>query len=104
MRKMQCLGLGVVICALAALLAGANAAWAQEVTAAITGTVTDPSGAPLAGATVTAKDTDRGTTWPATTNSDGIYALLRIPVGSYNLRVEAKGFQTAVYPPFTLVL
>src|SRR5215467_13496702 len=104
MRKMQCLRLGIVICALAALLAGANATWAQEVTAAVTGTVTDPSGAPVAGATVTAKDTDRGTTWPATTNSDGIYNLLRMPVGTYELRVEAKGFQTAVRPPFTLVL
>ena len=104
MRKTRYLKLGMAICALGALLCGARAARGQEVTAAITGTVTDPSGAPLAGATVTAKDQDRGTTWPATTNSDGIYALLRIPVGSYNLRVEAKGFQTAVYPAFTLVL
>src|SRR5215831_19423568 len=104
MRKTRYLELGMAICALAALMCGARLARGQEVTAAITGTVTDPSGAPLAGATVTAKDQDRGTTWPATTNVDGIFTLLRIPVGSYNLRVEAKGFQTAVYPPFTLVL
>lgn len=77
---------------------------AQTVTAAITGTIMDPSGAPIAGATVTATDSDRGTTWPATTNDNGIYNLLRLPVGTYGLKVEAKGFETAVHPPFTLVL
>lgn len=104
MRKTRYWGLAIAICALAALFCGARAARGQEVTAAITGTVTDSSGAPLAGATVTAKDQDRGTTWPTTTNSEGIYALLRIPVGTYTLKIEAKGFQTAVYPSFTLVL
>jgi len=96
--------LGLVFVALVALLCGANAAWGQDVTATITGTITDASGAPLAGASVTAKDMDRGTVWPTTTNTEGIYNILRIPVGSYSLRVEAKGFQTALYPPFTLVL
>ena len=38
-----------------------TSAWGQEVTAAIVGTVTDPSGAPIKGATVTATDTERGT-------------------------------------------
>ncbi len=105
MRKIRHLGWGMGICALVvALLCGANAAWGQDVTAAITGTVTDSSGAALAGATVTAKDMDRGTAWPATTNSDGLYNILRIPVGSYSVRVEAKGFQVALIPPFTLVL
>jgi hypothetical protein len=104
MRRMRCLGLGMAICALAVLLCGANRAWGQDVTATITGTVTDASGAPLVGATVTAKDMDRGTLWPATTNTDGIYNILRIPVGTYSLKVESKGFQTALHPPFILVL
>jgi Carboxypeptidase regulatory-like domain len=104
MKKIQSMGLGMAVCALVVLLLGANAAWGQEVTASITGTVTDASGAPLAGASVTAKDMDRDTVWPATTNADGIYNILRIPVGSYSLRVEAKGFQTTLFPPFTLVL
>jgi hypothetical protein len=104
MRKMQSLRLGLVLMAMVALLCSANAAWGQDVTATITGTITDGSGAPLAGATVTAKDMDRGTAWPATTNTEGIYNIFRVPVGSYSLKVEAKGFQTALYPPFTLVL
>src|SRR5438552_4513208 len=77
---------------------------AQEITAAIVGTVTDPSGAPISGASVPATDTERGIVWTAKTNDAGVYNLPRIPVGNYTLKVSAPGFQTAVHPPFTLVL
>ena len=73
------------------------AVWAQQVTASITGQVTDPSGAAVAGATVTAKDQERGTVWPTTTNADGYYNLPRLPIGKYDIRAESKGFQTAVH-------
>jgi len=79
-------------------------AWGQEVTAAIVGTVTDPSGAPIKGATVTATDTERGTVWTATTGDAGTYDLLRLPIGSYTVKVTAPGFQSGVQPAFTLVL
>ena len=79
-------------------------AWGQEVTAAIVGTVTDPSGAPIRGATVTAIDTERGTVWTATTGDSGTYDLLRLPIGTYNVKVAAQGFQSVIHPPFTLVL
>jgi hypothetical protein len=78
--------------------------FAQEVTAAITGRVTDPTGAAIAGAKVTATDTQRGTTWPTVTNSDGIYNLPRVPVGTYNVKVETQGFQTSQQSNVTLVL
>jgi hypothetical protein len=104
MKKLQFVGLRVLCVMLFALLCGANAAWAQDVTATITGTITDPSGAPIIGATVTAHDADRGTAWTSVTNESGIYNIIRIPVGSYDLKVEAKGFQTAIHSPFTLVL
>src|ERR1041385_2078449 len=77
-------------------------ALAQEVSAGITGRVSDPSGASIVGATVTAKDLDRGTEWPTKTNQDGIYAFPRIPVGRYELKVEAQGFKTFVNPEFKL--
>jgi hypothetical protein len=80
---------------LAALITAPHFAVAQEVTAAITGRVTDPSGAAVAGAKVTAIDTQRGTTLPTTTNSDGAYSLPRVPVGTYNVKVENQGFQTS---------
>jgi hypothetical protein len=104
MKKLQSVGLIALCFALLALLCGVHAASAQDVTATITGTITDPSGAPIVGATVIAHDSDRGTNWSSVTNPDGIYNIIRIPVGSYDLKVEAKGFETAVHPAFTLVL
>lgn len=77
---------------------------AQEVAATITGTVTDSTGAAVSGATVTARDVDRGTFWPTTTNEDGAYTVSHIPVGSYDLTVEAKGFQKEHREAFTLIL
>ena len=73
-------------------------------TAAITGKVTDPSDAAIVGAKVEAKDIARGTVWTTETNPEGFYSLPRVPVGSYEVRVEMTGFQTAVHPPFELVL
>lgn len=67
--------------------------FAQEVTAAINGTVTDPSGATVANAKVTATEQDRGTVWPTTTNGNGFYNFPRLPIGTYQLKVESKGFQ-----------
>src|ERR1700751_1802450 len=99
-------GLGAVlsVCLITLLLAVAPGAVAQEVTAAINGTITDPSGAPIAGATVTATDTARGTTYTAETNSDGAYYLTHVPIGTFEVKVEAKGFRTALHSPFERVL
>ena len=102
MRKLNCAF--TVLAVLAALAALLTPAWSQEVTAAIVGTVSDPSGAPIKGASVTASDTDRSTVWTAQTNEAGAYDLLRLPIGSYKLKVSAAGFETAVYPAFALVL
>ena len=78
--------------------------WSQQVTAAITGKVTDPSGASVLNAAVTATDTARGSTWPTLSNAEGIYDLPRVPVGTYNVKVEAQGFQTAQQSGILLVL
>jgi len=92
------------ILAAALLTAPAQYGLAQEATGAITGRISDPSGAAVAGATVTAKDADRGTTWQTKTNTEGSYNLPRLPIGRYEVRVEATGFQTAVHKPFALDL
>ena len=94
----------LVLLALAVLSGFVMPAWSQEVTAGVVGTVTDTSGAPLNGATVTLQNTDQGTVWTATTSDAGVYSFTRLPVGSYQVKVSATGFQTAVYPPFVLVL
>lgn len=77
---------------------------AQETSASITGRVTDPSGAAIVDAQVTARDQQRGTVWPTRTNVDGMYAFPRIPVGTYEVRIEAPGFKTFVQPDVTLEL
>ncbi len=79
-------------------------AWGQQVTAAITGKVTAPFDAPIVGAKIEAKDIARGTVWTTESNLEGFYSLPRVPVGSYEVRVEMAGFQTAVHPPFELAL
>jgi hypothetical protein len=102
MKRMMC---GVlVLLALIAVAGMLTSAWAQEVTAAIVGTVTDPSGAPIKGASVTATDTERGTVWTAQTNDAGAYNLLRLPIGNYAVKVSAAGFETSVHPAFAVVL
>jgi carboxypeptidase family protein len=104
MKKLQSLGLGLLFMVALVLVVSVSAAWGQEVTATITGTVSDPSGAAIAGATVTAKEVSRGTVSTTTTNELGIYRILQLPVGTYDLRVEKQGFQTALIPALTLVL
>jgi len=94
----------IVLVTLALIAALAPAAWAQEVTAAVTGRVTDPTGAAIAGATITARDLARGTVVKTESNIDGAYNLPRLPVGSYEVKVESTGFQTAVRPSLTLEL
>jgi hypothetical protein len=102
MRKL--IGVGFTLLLLIGFLSVLEPAWGQEVTAAITGTVIDPTGAPVNSALVTARDTDRGTIWTAHTNASGIFTVTRIPVGNYSVSVEATGFEKAVYPPFILTL
>jgi hypothetical protein len=70
--------------------------YAQEVSAGITGSVTDPSQAAIVGATVMATEMDRGTVWTTESNAVGVYAFPRIPPGRYEVRVEAQGFRTVV--------
>ncbi|MBS1855992.1 MAG: TonB-dependent receptor [Acidobacteria bacterium] len=79
-----------------------SVAGAQEVSAGITGRITDPSGSAIVGASVLAKNVDRGTEWPTTSNEDGIYSLPRLPIGTYSLKIEAKGFKTSIQPGLTL--
>jgi hypothetical protein len=78
------------------VLSMAPFATAQQATGAITGAITDPSGAALGSATVTVTDADRGTTLKTQTNTEGVYNFPRLPVGKYSVSVEAAGFQTAV--------
>jgi len=76
--------------------------WAQANRATITGTVTDSSGAPMAGVQVTA--TNLGTDIPASTvtNTDGIYTIPNLFPGSYSLEFKKTAFKPLMYSKITL--
>jgi hypothetical protein len=65
-------------------------------TGAITGTVTDPNGAAVAGATVTAKNKHTAIEFTTTSNDEGIYLIRNVPAGSYEVQFQTSGFQTVV--------
>ena len=95
----------IVLCSFLAILVSCSvAALGQDISAKITGTVTDASGAVISGATVTARDTSRGTAYPTQTNSAGVYYLSPLPIGDYTLTVTATGFSTAQRPSFSLAM
>jgi outer membrane receptor protein involved in Fe transport len=75
---------------------------AQQITGNIRGTVTDPSGAVIRGAAVTAQQAETGLSRETTTDRDGNYVLLELPVGHYRLQVAASGFQEYVREGITL--
>jgi hypothetical protein len=77
-------------------------AFGQTVTGSITGQVTDPSGAVLSGAHVAAHNLDTGVDTTTSTNSDGLYRIEFLPIGHYQVSVQASGFKTENLPPFVL--
>ena len=66
---------------------------AQQITGNIRGTVSDPSGAVVQNANVTAHQVETGLTRTAITDRAGNYLLLELPTGHYQLEVAATGFQ-----------
>ena len=77
----------------AGLLASLSAvAQVDYSTATLRGTVVDPQGAVIAGATVTATNTSRGITRTATTDAGGRYQILALPPATYQVTVEKQGF------------
>jgi hypothetical protein len=96
--------LGKLLCMLAiAVFSGWNIS-AQQITASIRGTVVDTSGGVVQGASVNAKQTETGLTRTAMTDRTGAYVLLELPVGHYQLQVEAKSFQRYIQQGITLNL
>ncbi len=76
--------------------------FAQTITGAITGTVTDQTGAVVPNVKVTATNVATNLTNTVETNDSGIYNLLFLPVGSYRVATEAAGFKAATFGPFQL--
>ncbi|WP_263408567.1 TonB-dependent receptor [Terriglobus tenax] len=67
--------------------------YAQSVTATVTGTIHDPSGALIQNATVTVTDLGTNTSQTFATNNEGEYTFVNLAPSSYRLEVDAVGFQ-----------
>ncbi|HEX4003072.1 MAG TPA: carboxypeptidase-like regulatory domain-containing protein [Candidatus Acidoferrales bacterium] len=95
----------LLVCLVAALTfaAGATRLIAQTSnTGALSGTVTDPSGGVIVGATVTATNLATGQTRTATTSSTGSYQISLLPPGNYSVRFDAAGFKSLDVPSITI--
>src|SRR5271168_751105 len=93
----------IALCSLFMFLV-CSVARGQDISAKITGTVVDASGAVVANATVVATEKSRGTIYPTHTNSAGVYYLSPLPIGDYGLKVTATGFSSAERPTISLDL
>src|SRR5688572_28890813 len=97
MRKLFILALAVV------LGLAAKQVYAQG-NATLTGTVTDPNGAVVAGATVKATNTGTNISYDTQTTDSGLYRFPTLPVGIYKLSVEATGFKGSQVENVTLTV
>jgi hypothetical protein len=75
---------------------------AQTVTGTVTGTVTDTSGAVVPGAKIVAHNVDTGVDSAATSDASGLYRIGFLPIGNYQISVNASGFGEKVIPVFHL--
>ena len=91
----------VLLLAMFVVLAECPFAHAQAV-GTITGIVTDPSGAVIAGAKVTATRVETGVAQATVTTSAGTYTIPRLVVGTYNVVAEAPGFKSGTAEGITL--
>jgi hypothetical protein len=83
---------------------GATALWGQAVNGTISGTVIDPSGAAIAGATVEVKNTATQVVRNVTTNAQGRFTVPELFVGNYDVRVSMAGFQNSVQTSVPVVV
>ena len=100
-KRLRCWLQFWLACSVVAILC-TSFGFGQTVTGAITGQVTDPSGAVVVGAHVTAENTATAVKTPTQTNGSGIYTIRFLPIGTYTVTIEAKGFTTQKVPPFAL--
>src|SRR5580704_17059755 len=75
---------------------------AQTTSGEIVGTITDPTGGTVAGATLTVTNMDTGIAVKATTNASGSYVVTALGVGRYSVNVEAAGFKKSLRNDITL--
>ncbi len=93
-RSLLGLGLSLLLCV--------SWIWAQSNRATITGTVTDPSGAVIAGAIITATNTATGLSTKTASSSSGNFTIPALQVGVYEVTAEQTGFKKFIAPQVLL--
>jgi hypothetical protein len=78
--------------------------FAQTDRGSVSGVVTDPTGAVVAGAKVTATNSGMGTQRSTVTTGDGNYTVPQLPAGVYSVTVVAPGFTTRVHSGITVLV
>ena len=96
LNGIRVLGIAYLVFAVAAPV------FSQTTTGRILGTVSDQSGAAVAGATLVITEVQRGTARAVTTDASGEYAAPELQPGVYKVRAEAKGFKSVERPNITL--
>lgn len=91
-----------IFASIAILLALSSQAFAQSEHARIVGTVKDPQGAVIAGANVTVTNTATGVETKTSTDQQGYYQALELPIGNYRVKVQRDGFNTSETVAYTL--
>ncbi|HWX41444.1 MAG TPA: carboxypeptidase-like regulatory domain-containing protein, partial [Blastocatellia bacterium] len=86
------------------MLSSGLPAQAAQVSAVVSGTVTDQAGAVVAAATITVKNIDTGAIRTTSTDESGLYRVPSLPVGEYEIRVHKDGFTDEVHKGIHLVV
>jgi len=98
----RCMSVSKALASAALTLSLSFTAAAQQITGSIRGTVSDPAGAAVWGASVSAIQIETGLTRTSATGRAGEYVLLELPVGHYRLEAAAKGFQSYIQQGITV--
>ncbi|MGA2167991.1 MAG: TonB-dependent receptor [Terracidiphilus sp.] len=94
--------LRIFLCIWMLLLAAGTAAWAQAGRGGINGTVTDPTGAVVPGARVTALDHATGVSQSTVSTGAGFYSFVSLNPGSYRVTASSKGFEAVAQDNVTV--
>jgi outer membrane receptor protein involved in Fe transport len=103
MEKLGFAWLGSIALTLS-LCCGGMVSGGQTITGSIRGTVTDPSGAVVQRANVTATNVDTGVATHTVTDRSGLYNVQFLPIGNYRINVTAPGFGDQEVGPFNLAI
>ena len=93
-----------ILITLTCMLLMCGIAFAQSDRGTITGTISDPAGALIPGASIEAKNSETGALYNVASTSTGNYTLAQLPIGVYQLSVSVPGFKQFVRTGITVLV